>query len=74
MIIATYNPEPGQTLEDVEKITTTAEKHFQDKKDVKTIQFSLGGKPNEPRKKQIKQCSSFSMITTRKTLTKKKNK
>ncbi|MBO1582035.1 MULTISPECIES: efflux RND transporter permease subunit [Bacillus] len=43
MIIATYNPEPGQTLEDVEKITTKAEKHFQDKKDVKTIQFSLGG-------------------------------
>lgn len=43
MIIATYNPEPGQTLEEVEKITTKAEKHFQDKKDVKTIQFSLGG-------------------------------
>ncbi|KEK25602.1 efflux RND transporter permease subunit [Bacillus gaemokensis] len=42
MIIATYNPEPGQTLEDVEKITTKAEKHFQNKKDVKTIQFSLG--------------------------------
>ncbi|PFA20538.1 MULTISPECIES: efflux RND transporter permease subunit [Bacillus cereus group] len=43
MIIATYNPEPGQTLEEVEKIATKAEKHFQDKKDVKTIQFSLGG-------------------------------
>ncbi|MCI0765368.1 efflux RND transporter permease subunit [Bacillus sp. TL12] len=43
MIIATYNPEPGQTLEDVEKIATKAEKHLQDKKDVKTIQFSLGG-------------------------------
>ncbi|PFN28169.1 efflux RND transporter permease subunit [Bacillus cereus] len=43
MIIATYNPEPGQTLEDVEKIATKAEKHFQDNKDVKTIQFSLGG-------------------------------
>ncbi|MCV5824621.1 efflux RND transporter permease subunit, partial [Escherichia coli] len=43
MIIATYNPEPGQTLEDVEKIATQAEKHFQDNKDVKTIQFSLGG-------------------------------
>ena len=25
MIIATYNPEPGQTLEDVEKIATKAE-------------------------------------------------
>ncbi|MDM5191053.1 efflux RND transporter permease subunit [Bacillus sp. DX4.1] len=51
MIIATYNPEPGQTLEDVEKITTTAEKHFQDKKDVKTIQFSLGGEnPMSPGK------------------------
>ena len=43
MIIATYNPEPGQTLEDVEKIATKAEKHFQDNKNVKTIQFSLGG-------------------------------
>lgn len=43
MIIATYKPEPGQTLEDVEKIATKAEKHFQDNKDVKTIQFSLGG-------------------------------
>ncbi|HDR7323765.1 TPA: efflux RND transporter permease subunit [Bacillus toyonensis] len=43
MIITTYNPEPGQTLEDVEKIATKAEKHFQNNKDVKTIQFSLGG-------------------------------
>ena len=52
MIIATYNPEPGQTLEDIEKITTKAEKHFQDKKDVKTIQFSLGGEnPMSPGKK-----------------------
>ncbi|MEN1938011.1 efflux RND transporter permease subunit [Paenibacillus sp. 102] len=51
MIIATYNPEPGQTLEDVEKITTKAEKHLQDKKDVKTIQFSLGGEnPMSPGK------------------------
>jgi len=51
MIIATYNPAPGQTLEDVEKITTKAEKHFQDKKDVKTIQFSLGGEnPMSPGK------------------------
>lgn len=51
MIIATYNPEPGQTLEDVEKIATKAEKHFQDKKDVKTIQFSLGGEnPMSPGK------------------------
>ncbi|MBE5108121.1 efflux RND transporter permease subunit [Bacillus thuringiensis] len=51
MIIATYNPEPGQTLEDVEKITTKAEKHFQDNKNVKTIQFSLGGEnPMSPGK------------------------
>ncbi|WP_243525344.1 efflux RND transporter permease subunit [Bacillus pseudomycoides] len=51
MIIATYNPEPGQTLEDVEKITTKAEKLFRDKKDVKTIQFSLGGEnPMSPGK------------------------
>ncbi|WJE52778.1 efflux RND transporter permease subunit [Bacillus cereus] len=51
MIIATYNPEPGQILEDVEEITTKAEKLFQDKKDVKTIQFSLGGEnPMSPGK------------------------
>ncbi|WP_369901616.1 efflux RND transporter permease subunit [Bacillus manliponensis] len=42
-VIATYNPQPGQTLEEIEKITTDAEKYFQDKKDVNTIQFSLGG-------------------------------
>ncbi|MGE7885188.1 efflux RND transporter permease subunit [Bacillus sp. NPDC094077] len=51
MIITTYNPEPGQTLEDVEKIATKAEKHFQDNKNVKTIQFSLGGEnPMSPGK------------------------
>lgn len=43
MIIATYKPEPGQTLETLKKLATKAEKHFQDNKDVKTIQFSLGG-------------------------------
>lgn len=43
VVITTYNPEPGQTLEEVEKIATDAEKYFQKNKDVTTIQFSLGG-------------------------------
>ncbi|GGE82670.1 efflux RND transporter permease subunit [Priestia taiwanensis] len=42
MIMATYKPEPGQTLEDVEKIATDAEKYFQDREYTGTIQFSLG--------------------------------
>ncbi|EMA6343380.1 efflux RND transporter permease subunit [Bacillus cytotoxicus] len=51
MMIATYNPDPGQTLEDVKAIATKAETHFQNKKDVKTIQFSLGGEnPMSPGK------------------------
>ncbi|WP_242145103.1 MULTISPECIES: efflux RND transporter permease subunit [unclassified Bacillus cereus group] len=51
MMIATYNPDPGQTLEDVKTIATKAETHFQNKKDVKTIQFSLGGEnPMSPGK------------------------
>lgn len=51
MIIATYTPEPGQTFEEVEKITTNAEKYFQKNEDVKTIQFSLGGEnPMSPGK------------------------
>ena len=44
MVIATYSPEPGQTLEEVEKIATKAEGIFNGRQGVKTIQFSLGGK------------------------------
>jgi hydrophobic/amphiphilic exporter-1 (mainly G- bacteria), HAE1 family len=42
MIVATYKPEPGQTLQDVEKIATKAEDYFQKRDGVETIQFSLG--------------------------------
>ncbi|RSK48597.1 efflux RND transporter permease subunit [Bacillus canaveralius] len=43
MIIATYNPAPGETFEEVEKLTLEAEEFFQDRDGVKTVQFSLGG-------------------------------
>ncbi|TLS35064.1 efflux RND transporter permease subunit [Pseudalkalibacillus caeni] len=43
MIIATYNPEPGQTEDEVENIALQAEGYFSDKEKVETIQFSVGG-------------------------------
>ncbi|PLR81391.1 efflux RND transporter permease subunit [Bacillus sp. V33-4] len=43
MIIATYNPAPGETFEEVENLTLEAEEFFQDRDGVKTVQFSLGG-------------------------------
>ncbi|WP_034671073.1 efflux RND transporter permease subunit [Ectobacillus panaciterrae] len=43
MIVATYNPAPGETTADVQNMAVKAEKYFQDKKDVKTIQYSVGG-------------------------------
>ncbi len=43
MVVASYSPEPGQTLEDVEKEATKAEKYFLDRKNVNTVQFSVGG-------------------------------
>ncbi|PLR83519.1 Swarming motility protein SwrC [Bacillus canaveralius] len=43
MIITTYNPAPGETFEEVEKLTLEAEEFFQDRDGVKTVQFSLGG-------------------------------
>ncbi|MDC2863898.1 efflux RND transporter permease subunit [Bacillus sp. BP-3] len=50
-VITSYNPEPGQTLQDVENIATKAEDYFKKNKDVKTIQFSLGGEnPMSPGK------------------------
>jgi hydrophobic/amphiphilic exporter-1 (mainly G- bacteria), HAE1 family len=42
MIMATYKSEPGQTLQDVEKIATEAEDYFQKRDGVETVQFSLG--------------------------------
>jgi HAE1 family hydrophobic/amphiphilic exporter-1 len=43
MIIATYKPEPGQTRADVEKIAAKAESYLLDRKNVNTVQMSLGG-------------------------------
>lgn len=42
-MIVTFKPKPGVTLEETEKIATEAEKYFMDRKDVKTVQMSLGG-------------------------------
>jgi hydrophobic/amphiphilic exporter-1 (mainly G- bacteria), HAE1 family len=43
MVVATYKPAPGQTLDVVERIATEAEEFFEDRTGVKTIQFSVGG-------------------------------
>lgn len=43
MVVATYKPAPGQTLDEVERIATDAEEFFEDRTGVKTIQFSVGG-------------------------------
>ncbi|KZZ85404.1 Swarming motility protein SwrC [Bacillus sp. SJS] len=43
MVMATYNPEPGQTREESEKIALDAEKYFDGRKGAETIQYSLGG-------------------------------
>ncbi|MET3699130.1 HAE1 family hydrophobic/amphiphilic exporter-1 [Bacillus oleivorans] len=43
MVIATFDPKPGQTIEEVEEIAATAEEYFLAKEDVDTVQFSLGG-------------------------------
>lgn len=43
MVTATYKPEPGQTLEQVEEIATKAETFFSERDGVKTVQFSVGG-------------------------------
>lgn len=44
LIMVTYDPSPGETLEDVKRLGTEAEKYFTDKKLVNTIQYSVGGK------------------------------
>ena len=43
MVVATYKPEPGQTLDEVVRIATDAEEFFENRTGVKTIQFSVGG-------------------------------
>ena len=43
MVIATFKPEPGQTLDEVIDIATEAERFFTARNDVKTVQFSVGG-------------------------------
>ncbi|MBF0708036.1 efflux RND transporter permease subunit [Alkalihalobacillus hwajinpoensis] len=43
MIVATYNPEPGETSENINDLALEAEDYFLDKEDVDTIQFSVGG-------------------------------
>jgi hydrophobic/amphiphilic exporter-1 (mainly G- bacteria), HAE1 family len=49
MVIETFNPDPGQTLDDVKKIAAKTETYFEKRKGVKTIQYSLGGgNPMDP--------------------------
>lgn len=43
MVVATYKPAPGQTLDEVKRIATDAEEFFEDRAGVKTVQFSVGG-------------------------------
>jgi hydrophobic/amphiphilic exporter-1 (mainly G- bacteria), HAE1 family len=43
MIVATYKPAPGQTLDEVTRIALEAEGYLEDRSGVKTIQFSVGG-------------------------------
>ncbi|MFS0780223.1 efflux RND transporter permease subunit [Bacillus sp. 1P06AnD] len=42
MMIATFKPEPGVTMEETEKIVTQAEKKLLDRKHVNLVQLSLG--------------------------------
>lgn len=42
MVIVTYAPEPGQTLDEVAGIAEDAERYFMDIKDVETVQYSVG--------------------------------
>ncbi|KHE67771.1 efflux RND transporter permease subunit [Halobacillus sp. BBL2006] len=43
MVMATYSPEPGQTLEDVENIAMDAQEFFEGREGANTIQYSVGG-------------------------------
>lgn len=42
MMVITYKPAPGETLEQVKEYTFAAEKYFLNKKNVKTVQLSIG--------------------------------
>ncbi|MFG6146912.1 efflux RND transporter permease subunit [Halobacillus sp. B23F22_1] len=43
VVMATYNPEPGQTIEDVEEIAIEAQEYFEGREGADTIQYSVGG-------------------------------
>lgn len=43
LVMATYSPEPGQTLEDVEEIALQAESAIGERNGVTSYQYSLGG-------------------------------
>ncbi|WP_226580382.1 efflux RND transporter permease subunit [Halobacillus litoralis] len=43
MVMPTYSPSPGQTIEDVEEVAANAQEFFNDRDQVKTIQYSVGG-------------------------------
>lgn len=42
MMMITYTPAPGELKETIEKETTKVEKYFMDKKDVDTVQYTVG--------------------------------
>ncbi|WP_108671859.1 efflux RND transporter permease subunit [Peribacillus acanthi] len=43
MLAVTFKPEPGQTIDDVVEMAEEAEVFFMNRKNVKTVQFSVGG-------------------------------
>ncbi|SFK40196.1 hydrophobic/amphiphilic exporter-1, HAE1 family [Halobacillus dabanensis] len=43
MVMATYNPEPGQTKEDVQSIAENAQEFFVGREGTENIQYSIGG-------------------------------
>ncbi len=43
MVMATYSPEPGQTIEDVEAVALDAETFLSNREGVTTYQYSIGG-------------------------------
>lgn len=43
MVVATYNPEPGQTEGEIEEIALEAEDYFLEREGVTTLQYSIGG-------------------------------
>ncbi|MCA0988438.1 efflux RND transporter permease subunit [Guptibacillus algicola] len=43
MVMPTFSPAPGQTLEDVESIALEAEEYFEGRDNVEIIQYSVGG-------------------------------